>query len=89
MIQQRLFEDTDSAELLGYSTDKRLADKVRSRLKALYGHTVVAGATHSQQRPFFARFENDPSTSTEVLADTYPLAVCRLALLLSEKHQST
>jgi hypothetical protein len=34
---------------------------------------------------FFARYDSDPSTATEVLAETEPLAICRLALILLKR----
>jgi hypothetical protein len=86
LIHERLFVENSKGQPLNYSSSIQLADKVKAKVKSLYGHPVVAGETKSRPKRFFARFENDPSTSTEVLAETYPLAICRLALLLSEKR---
>ena len=88
LIHERLFGGNSSQETLAYSTEVNLADKVKARMKSLYGHKVVTGETRSRQKRYFARLDDDPSTSTEVLADTYPLAICRLALLLSERRGS-
>lgn len=70
-----------------YSTDAKAADKVRARIKSLYGYSVSTGETRLRApRRFFARLESGPSTSTEVLADTVPLAICRLALVMNLRH---
>jgi hypothetical protein len=37
-------------------------------------------------RKFFARYDSDPSTATEALAETEPLAICRLALVLIKRR---
>ena len=74
------------SETLPFSTDERLADKVKSQLKALYGYPIVEGKTRLASRKFFARFDSGPSTSTEVLAETRSLAICRLAVLVGSTH---
>ncbi len=70
-----------------YSTDEDEAAKVRARLKATYGKPIVVGRTRMQGRPHFARYDSDPSTATEVVAETEPLAACRLALLLLRRGE--
>lgn len=75
---------TGTAPTLGcptYSTDPKLAEKVAAKLKSEYGLTVEAGRTRIARKPYFARYDTDPSTSTEVIAETLPLAICRLALV--------
>jgi hypothetical protein len=84
LIHERIFRESSNA--LSYSTSMKFADKLRARIKTLYGCRVVVGETQLRAKPYFARFESGPSTSTEVLADSVPLALCRLALLLSERH---
>ena len=84
-IHVNLFRGDGSLAPL-YSTDERAAEKVRARIKVLYGHRVETGTTRLRNTPFFARFESGPSTSTEALADSLPLAICRLALILGMKH---
>lgn len=68
-----------------YSTDDHAAEKVRARLKSALGRQFVYGRSHVRGRNWFARNETDTSGGTEVLAETYPLAVCRLALLTIRK----
>jgi hypothetical protein len=82
----QIFFPNNSSSPAPYSTDDKAAEKVRNRLKSLYRYPVVTGQTQTRPRHFYARFESGPSTSTEVLADTYPLAICRLALIVSAKH---
>jgi hypothetical protein len=72
--------------ILAYSRDDKAADKLRARMKSAYGYAVVTGQMTTRDRLFYARFESGPSTSTEALAETYPLAVCRLALVLASKR---
>ena len=79
-VHRNLFGEQGSA-IPSYSTDERAAEKVRARIKALYGHRVQTGTTKLRNTPFFARIESGPSTSTETLAESLPLALCRLALV--------
>lgn len=84
LIDELLFENqSEGTNPPAYSTDDRAADKVKARLKSLGGHSVVTGTTRLREKPFFARYDTGPSTSTEVLAETYPLAICRLAMLVT------
>lgn len=69
-----------------YSTDSKAAEKVRTHLKALFGYAVSVGETRLRTRRYFARLESGASTSTEALAETMPLAICRLALVMSLRH---
>jgi len=84
-IHANLFADENSPPL-PYSTDQKAGEKVRSRIKTIYGHRVETGTTRLRDTPFFARFESGPSTSTETLAESLPLAICRLALVLGVKR---
>ena len=85
LIEERLFgRKVEPGALPEYSTDETFADRVRSKLRQKYG-TIICGNTKIRGKGWFARYGNDPSTSLEVVAETYPLAVCRLALLLSAK----
>jgi hypothetical protein len=83
IVHDLLFTELRTNNPPPYSTDLRSAEKVKTKLKALFGHAVVTGHTKLKNKPHFARFETGPSTSTEVLAETVPLAVCRLALLIA------
>ena len=72
-----------SQEPLPYSTDEKAAEKLRARMKSFYGYRVETGKTSVRTAQFFARLESGPSTSTETLAETYPLAISRLALVVA------
>lgn len=86
-IHQNLFEGAP-LNAPPYSTDEALAERIRSRLKDLYGYRVQIGRTRMKSPLYFARFESGASTSTEVLAETLPLAVCRLAMVLASKENA-
>ena len=77
-----------NGDILPYSTDGSSAEKVRSRLKAMYKCPVLVGETKTHPKKYFARFDSGPSTATEVLAETQALAICRLALLIGLKRES-
>jgi hypothetical protein len=83
-IHERFFGPAVSS--FPYSTDESAADKLKSRIKTIYGYPVQTGHTKTRPRKFFARFDSGPSTSTEVLAETLPLAICRLALVIAAKR---
>jgi hypothetical protein len=84
LIHQQFF--SEEGMILSYSTDERAAEKVRSKLKALYKCAVQVGETKTRPVRFFARFDTGPSTSTEVLADSRALAICRLALVIGSRR---
>jgi hypothetical protein len=85
LIHERCFRNEGPA--LPYSSDSKAADKVRARLKATFGYSVSVGETQLKgPRRYFARLESGPSTATEVLAETIPLAVSRLALVMHLRH---
>jgi hypothetical protein len=88
IIHGRLFGHGEAANdrVPPYSTSVSESSKVRSRLKSNYGHPIVVGQTRMSNRRFFARYDSDPSTATEVLAETEPLAICRLALILIKRN---
>jgi hypothetical protein len=79
-IHRRYF--VSDGTVLPYSTDDEAAFKLRARIKVVYGYPVQVGETKTRPRQYFARFESGPSTATEVLAETLPLAVCRLGLVI-------
>ena len=81
LIHQQVLGNQIEGRCPSYSTDKVEAERLKTALKRLLGREIVTGQTRIRGRGWFARYESDPSTSTEVLADTYPLAICRLALL--------
>ena len=88
IIHRTLFAEAteDDRSAPAYSTNVSESSKVRSRLKSTYGHPIVVGQTRMSSRRFFARYDSDPSTATEALAETEPLAICRLALVLIKRR---
>jgi hypothetical protein len=80
-IHRRYFASEPA--LLSYSTDEEAASKLKGRIKLLYGYPVQVGQTKTRPRQYFARFESGPSTATEVLAESLPLAICRLGLVIA------
>lgn len=68
-----------------YSTDERAAEKAYRHLRASLGRKLKCGHSHIRGKPWFARNENDANGGTEVLAETYALAICRLAPLTKGK----
>ena len=80
-LHERLFTATCAAQVPPYSSDKSLARKVEACLRKEGQSSVTIGQTRGKHQRCFARIGSDPSTSTEVLADTYALAICRLAAL--------
>jgi hypothetical protein len=87
LIHQRLFGVKDETQAPpAYSVDPAAAAKVRAKIKSVFGHPVVVGETRmGSPRKCFARYDSDPSTATEVLAETQALALCRLAALLLKR----
>jgi hypothetical protein len=69
-----------SANYPEYSTEPAVAHGLRNDLQRLYGYPIIAGQTNGLRR-WFARCAISSGDPTEVIADTYALAVCRLALL--------
>jgi hypothetical protein len=87
IIHRKLFgQESQDQRVPPYSTNTAESSKVRSRLKSNFGHPVVVGQTRMSGRRFFARYDSDPSTATEVLAESEPLALCRLALILIRRN---
>jgi hypothetical protein len=83
IIHHRLFGlNGENGFVPPYSTNPSESAKVRTRLKSNYGHPIIVGQTRMTTKRYFARYDSDPSTATEVLAETEPLAICRLALIL-------
>jgi hypothetical protein len=62
-----------------YSRDPVAAFRAANELKAAYGVSIVTGRTTLNDRPWFARVAE--KRGVEVLAETLPLAICRLTLL--------
>src|SRR5579862_6097181 len=66
-----------------YSTDLEAAKRVLTKLKSAFETSVVCGATGISKRPCFVRTvqSSRATCSIEVIAESLPLAICRLALL--------
>lgn len=64
-----------------YSTDSEQAEELKKMMEARYGTTFTCGRTSIRGKAWFARYEIDRGNPTEVIAETYALAVCRLTLL--------
>lgn len=66
-----------------FSTDVKAA---KNLVKILRKHLRTKVTTGKASRgKYYARYGTDPSTTTEVLAETLPLAVSRMALLALNK----
>lgn len=78
-------EDTDPASCPRYSTNMRDAREVLRRLRASYSRPVICGRTTLADRSWFVRAMTDSQRGTEVLAETLPLAICRLAVIRAAK----
>jgi len=85
ILHKRLLAQDDTGGIPPYSIDASLSSKIRAKLKSKYGHPIIVGRTRMSNRPFFARYDSDPSTATEVVAETEALAICRLALVLLKR----
>ena len=86
IIHRKLFgQNSEDGKAPPYSTNVSDSSKVRSRLKSNYGHPIVIGQTRMAAKRHFARYDSDPSTATEVLAETEALALCRLAAVLLKR----
>jgi hypothetical protein len=82
-IQQAYFREMELHQW-AFSTDRKSADFLKKNLEAKFKSKVVVGRT-SRLKGFFARLDSDPSTSTETLAETYELAIARLANVLGTR----
>jgi hypothetical protein len=86
-IHERYFGSHST--ILAYSTEDEAAAKVKARITALYGYPIQTGQTKARPRRYFARFDSGPSTATEVLAETLPLAICRLGLVIAATRSAS
>jgi hypothetical protein len=69
-----------------YSTDSARAEELKRIIETHFGSPVISGRTSIRGKRWFARYEIDPGNPTEVLAETYALAISRLALLRMNKR---
>jgi hypothetical protein len=68
-----------------YSSNMEAAEKLRREIERQFKVKIVSGSSTVAAKPCFARYELDTGNPTEVLAETYPLAMCRLAILLAKR----
>jgi hypothetical protein len=87
IINQGLFGETNSSACPSYSTDDSLVHKIRRKVQSTFNTKITLGRTQIKSTPYFARYGSDVSTSTEVLAETKSLAICRMALLLIQRSE--
>ena len=81
LIHQHVMnEPATSAGCPAYSTDDKLAKSVLGKLKSRGRLLFTIGRTELEGRTWFARSETNAMNGTEVFAESFPLAVCRLAL---------
>ena len=82
IVHEKVFRTDISIACPPYSTDEDLSRKVYRELRKHFDSSVIIGKTrNSAGKRYFARYGSDPSTSTEVLAESLPLAICRMAAL--------
>ena len=84
-IHTQVLGMSDTGSCPPYSTDDSKCNKVKRALKSDFGVPIKTGKTQIRTKPYFARYGSDPSTSTEVVAETLPLAICRVALLIAQR----
>lgn len=82
-VAEHLYGPNGTSEPPPFSTDEAEAGKLRVQLEERFGRSVTVGKTRMARFPYFARFESGASTSTEVLAESVPLALARLALIIA------
>jgi hypothetical protein len=68
-----------------YSINHAESAQIKNRLRAIKGYPIVVGRVGTRRVQYFARLDSDPSTATEAIAETEPLAICRLAAVLLMK----
>ncbi len=82
IVHEKVFRTDQTSDCPPYSTDEDLARKVYRELRKRFDSSVIIGKTRTNSgKRYFARYGSDPSTSTEVLAESFPLAICRMAAL--------
>ncbi|MBM3834390.1 MAG: hypothetical protein FJ403_14195 [Verrucomicrobia bacterium] len=80
-IHYHVLGNPPSHSIPNYSTDPSEADKLKQAIEAEYELTIEIGQSHVRHKPWFARYEVNEGNPTEVLAESYPLAICRLVIL--------
>ena len=72
-----------------YSGEVKAANLLKARIESSFRASVVTGQTRTNPPLYFARLDNDASTSTETTGETYPLAISRLGLVLAYRNVSS
>jgi hypothetical protein len=85
LVHVRVMGNESGGDCPAYSSEQSEARKVVTRLRSHHHLAVAYGRTTMRSRGWFARYGLDPSTATEVISATLPLAICRLALLAVAK----
>ncbi len=80
-VHYQVLKNALSHEYPHYSSDPSEADNLKRKIEADYKIQIICGRSTVDNKPWFARYEIDAGNPTEVLAETYPLAICRLAIL--------
>jgi hypothetical protein len=68
-----------------YSTEEEAALQLMRLIERASGVKIVTGSSTVSNKPWFARYELDVGNPTEVLAEAFPLAVCRLVILVARR----
>ena len=87
VIHEELFEGDENIECPSYSSRRQSGLKVASKLEIHYGIIVRLGRLRvKEHKMYFARAGTDKDTSTEILAVSLSLAICRLAIVLLQRE---
>jgi hypothetical protein len=84
-IHFRVLKNGLSHEYPAYSSDERAACDLKQWVEDQFQIEIVVGRTELRTKRWFARYEFDPGNPTEVLAETEPLAICRLCALAAQR----
>jgi hypothetical protein len=85
-IHQEILGLHDTENVPAYSTDDQVAKLVVKSIRKNCSRALATGTTHIKGGTWhFARYGSDPSTSTEVLSESFALSVCRLALVIESQ----
>lgn len=79
------FGKSASVTMGAFSTEVKWANILKAKMESVFRTHVLIGRTMANPPGYFARLETGPSTSTEVIAATYPLAIARLGMVLSNR----
>ena len=89
LVHRKLFRTDTFERCPRYSEDENDAKRALKKLKSTIEPNVTIGKTRSSKsKRYFARYGSDPSTSTEVLAESLPLAICRMIALRTRDRRA-